>query len=550
MAKQPDSSQARTSPKTFEAMSENTSIPMNDLPAPQVGSGKKPLDTVQPRGRQSQKRAATKSPLAPKIDAELADPAELTVADHLHRNRKSLSSVLVSLIFHTSLILILALLVYVRPKGGPVINVIAEVVDAPTPEESSVDIEKIEIIAPEEAEAPLDLQNEDLSVDQEELAPQMDNSLVELPSEFDNPSEAQNIVPEATNQTLPTGGGLAGRDAEARSRLAGSRGGSKASEQAVESGLRWLVNHRQPDGSWRFFHHKGECKGRCKNPGAKESTTAATGLTLMALLGAGYNHQVGPYQSEVKAGLEYLKQRMRVTRHGGNLAEGSMYAQAIATIALSEAYIMTKDAELKPAVEQAMKYIISAQHDAGGWRYNPGQPGDMTVTGWQLMALKSCALAGFEVPRETWEKARKFLDSNGESGGSYYGYMSPGIEPVPTAVGLLSQMYLGWERERPALHSGSERLADWGPSDHDVYFNYYSTQVLHHLRTPAWAEWNPQLREYLVNTQDKKGHQTGSWYFPDKHGKSGGRLYTTAMAVMILEVYYRYLPLYEERAVD
>ena len=129
-------------------------------------------------------------------------------------------------------------------------------------------------------------------------------------------------------------------------------------------------------------------------------------------------------------------------------------------------------------------------------------------------------------------------------------YIAPGIEPVPTAVGLLSQMYLGWSRDNGSLHSGAERLLDWGPSDNNIYFNYYATQVLHHLRTPAWDEWNPELRDYLVNAQDKNGHQTGSWYFEERHGKSGGRLYSTAMAVMVLEVYYRYLPLYDDRAVD
>ena len=102
-----------------------------------------------------------------------------------------------------------------------------------------------------------------------------------------------------------------GRETDARSRLAGEFGGSKQSEQAVELGLRWLINHQQSDGSWRLQHNRGECDGRCANPGTRESTTAATGLALMALLGAGYTHEVGPYQSEINAGLDYLKSRMR-----------------------------------------------------------------------------------------------------------------------------------------------------------------------------------------------------------------------------------------------
>ncbi len=295
-------------------------------------------------------------------------------------------------------------------------------------------------------------------------------------------------------------------------------------------------------------HTEGQCNGRCRDPGTIESTTAATGLALLSLLGAGYTHEVGPYQTEIRKGLDYLVSRIRVTRYGGNLAEGTMYAQAIATLALSEAYIMTRDANLKEPTEQAMNYIIAAQHTAGGWRYNPGSPGDMTVTGWMLMALKSCALGGFEVPRATFSKAKKFVDSKGESGGAYYGYLKPGIEPSPTAIGLLCQMYLGWKKERGALQTGAERLADWGPSKSDLYFDYYATQVLHHLESDLWKDWNLELRDYLVETQDRRGHQDGSWFFLDQHGRSGGRLYTTAMSVMILEVYYRYLPLYDKRS--
>ena len=102
-----------------------------------------------------------------------------------------------------------------------------------------------------------------------------------------------------------------------------ARGGSRASEEAVERGLQWIINHQYEDGSWRLFHTGGQCDGRCQDPGSIESTTAATGLALLSLLGAGYTHEVGPYQTEVQSGLDYLVSRMRVNRYGGNLAEGN-----------------------------------------------------------------------------------------------------------------------------------------------------------------------------------------------------------------------------------
>jgi hypothetical protein len=83
-----------------------------------------------------------------------------------------------------------------------------------------------------------------------------------------------------------------------------------------------------------------------------------------------------------------------------------------------------------------------------------------------------------------------------------------------------------------------------------MYFNYYTTQVLHHYGGPQWDQWNQQMRDYLVESQVRHGHEHGSWFFPDEHALAGGRLYTTAMCVMILEVYYRHLPLYGARSID
>jgi hypothetical protein len=110
-------------------------------------------------------------------------------------------------------------------------------------------------------------------------------------------------------------------------------------------------------------------------------------------------------------------------------------------------------------------------------------------------------------------------------------------------------MYDGWAQADPRLAKGVQYLGEQGPSRTDVYYNYYATQVLHHYEGPAWDAWNATLRERLIATQSRRGHEHGSWYFHDQHGEVGGRLYTTAMCVMILEVYYRHLPLYGREAV-
>jgi hypothetical protein len=346
------------------------------------------------------------------------------------------------------------------------------------------------------------------------------------------------------------GGGYEGRDPDSRANLVQTRGGTPASEDAMARGLAWLAAHQRPDGSWRFDHRGGACGNACGNPGTVASTTGATGLVLLPFLGAGETREDSQYRELVERGLYYLTSRMIMGRHGGDLQEGTMYAQGIAAIALCEAYAMMQDQTLRSPAQAAIDFICNAQHEQGGWRYYPGQPGDTTVYGWQIMALRSAKLAGLRVPDQVLVRAEQFLDSVQEQQGVYYGYMAPGRQPAPTAIGLLSRMYYGWEQNDPRLAAGVQYLMTLGSSRTDMYFNYYAHQVMHHYEGPDWEAWNRELRDRLIATQSRRGHEHGSWYFHDQHAESGGRLYTTAMCVMILQVYYRYMPLYGRAAVD
>jgi len=354
---------------------------------------------------------------------------------------------------------------------------------------------------------------------------------------------------QSVSSGLAHGGGLEGRTPAARARLVADAGGTPESEQAVERGLRWLAAHQCDDGSWNFDHTKSHCHGYCRNPGTAGTTTGSTGVVLMAFLGAGYTHREGPYQETVRRGLYYLSQRALLTPEGADLQEGTMYGQGLATIAICEAYAMTRDPQLRELARQAVRFVNRAQDKrGGGWRYNPGQPGDTTVTGWQLMALKSAQLAGLEVPSPTVLLVEKFLDSVQSDGGAQYGYLTPEPRRSTTAIGLLCRMYTGWSRENPALQRGVANLARWGPSDTDLYYDYYATQVMRHWGTSDWDRWNRKMRDHLVATQATRGHEAGSWFFAGNTIESGGRLLNTALAVMILEVYYRYLPLYQQKA--
>ena len=340
-----------------------------------------------------------------------------------------------------------------------------------------------------------------------------------------------------------------GRGKAARAKLTQLRGGSEASEAAVERGLAWLASQQHDDGSWSFNIPKDPDRPVYTNPGTEASRTAATALALLPFFGAGYTHLGGDYRETIDRGLYYLVSQVKKGPQGADLRSGSqnaqMYAQGIATIALCEVSAMTGDPTYRDLAQDAIDFISYAQDKkGGGWRYTPGVPGDTTVTGWQLMALKSSQASKIEIPSMTIRLATQFLDSVQTDGGAQYGYMTPSPKKSTTAIGLLCRMYSGWPRSRPALKKGVKLLGSWGPSPTNLYYDYYATQVLNHWGGPEWKKWNKKLRDYLIQTQSQQGVESGSWYFPDSNGDQGGRLYNTAMAIMILEVYYRYMPLY------
>ncbi len=352
------------------------------------------------------------------------------------------------------------------------------------------------------------------------------------------------------------GSGLEGRGEGMRKRLVIERGGTGESEAAVARALEWLAAHQNQDGSWSFDHTQGNCQGRCPNPGmlGNRANLGATGVALMPFLGAGNTHREGKYKDVVQNGLYFLTNNMHTDENvPGALTDpvpAGMYSHGICAIALCEAYGMTDDKGLEGPAQASLDFITFAQDPVGGgWRYVPRQPGDTSVVGWQLMALKSGQLAYLRIDPRTVAGASHFLDTVQSDSGSGYGYQGPPAGTATTAIGLLCRMFMGWKRDNAALMRGVQTLADRGPSDTDMYYNYYATQVMSHFGGDPWEKWNPKMRDYLVREQAAGGHEKGSWHFPGAHGADqGGRHYSTAMSAMILEVYYRHMPIYQEQA--
>jgi hypothetical protein len=369
-----------------------------------------------------------------------------------------------------------------------------------------------------------------------------------------------------------TGTGYSGRGSGLKSLMVQEAGGNDASEAAVAKALEWLAQRQQKDGTWNFDHRRGPKAGRGENPGdAVVAVNGATAMALLPFLGAGITHKEGKYKGTVQAGLLALGRRMKREETGGSFhePEGSMYSHGLASIVLCEAYGMTNDKSLIPFAQGALNYIVYAQDPSGGgWRYQPREPGDTSVVGWQLMALKSGRMAFLQAPDATFVNANRFLDFVSDKDGVMYGYDKPyGVDDPTTdiseasgsaatvAVGTLCRMYLGMKKDDPRLVKSVEWIASQGPSfngtDGNMYYNYYATQVMRQYGGEHWKNWNVKMRDALVGAQQKDGIEAGSWYIRGELGSDkGGRLYSTTMSAMVLEVYYRHMPIYQSAASD
>jgi len=409
--------------------------------------------------------------------------------------------------------------------------------------------------------------------------------------------------------TSGIGSHLGGR-AERRAALA--MGGPSVTDPVVDEGLNWLARHQLPDGGWAFNHTVAPgCNGQCPTPGELQNARiAATGMALLPFLGAGHSHadEKSPYWRTVSGGLRYL---MANQGPNGGLWEegGQMYGHGIATLALCEAFGVANQQPVVPdgaepdynvkkpdggepdpkekaalekaqdrqkkfdkavrvnhralgmAARNAVKMTMGAQHPEGGWRYHPGESGDMSVVGWQVMALASAQQAGFGFNRGTRDRAFNFLKICGGNmqGDQHYGAVptrfsyvplhradKPAVTEATTAIGLLSMIYMGVHPHHPGMEVAVQRLRQQGPNIGDMYATYYQNQIMYQHGGPAWDEWKQRMEAAVTGAQAKGGHVNGSWHLGGDHGSSkGGRVYCTVMALLCLEENYRHMRLFE-----
>jgi hypothetical protein len=331
--------------------------------------------------------------------------------------------------------------------------------------------------------------------------------------------------------------GVGRRDAMLKNKM------TPVAETAVLRGLNWLRDHQNPDGSW------GEM-----------NKASMTGFALLCFLGHGETDRSAQYGVTVAKAIDWAVQNG--TKFKGHLhmddvfrRNTDVYEHGICTYALGEYYAMTGDERVKELLRQAVRFIVEGQGPRGGWMYNYDKSADdLSVSGWQIQALKAAQLTGLNLPGvdAALEKAAACIDKvwKGPKGG--YGYRGPEDRYALTGAGVYCRLFI--KGERRDVSKGMDFILDetdknkpvkYKSDSSDLYAWYYHTQAALMFGGGAWEKWNRWFQKELVDAQKADG----SWpapglrnYGPMNDETMTGEVYRTALCILMLEVYYRYLP--------
>jgi hypothetical protein len=310
----------------------------------------------------------------------------------------------------------------------------------------------------------------------------------------------------------------------------------RAVDQAVAKGLAWLATQQNQDGS---FAGSGP-------------RIAITGLTVMAFLADGHTPDVGRYGDALRAAIDFLVAAAPADGYYGRVDGSRMYGQAISTLALAEACGVESDGNrhvIRPILSKAVRVILDAQAvtkqpvHQGGWRYEPQSPdSDLSLTGWNVLALRACRNVGVEVDKTAIERALAYVLRcyRPKQGFAYI----PGGEASPsmTGVGLLTIHLIG-NAQQPELLDASEALKEKPATDRSrfpYYDAYYAVQAANQIGGEIWTSVWTRTRDWIIARQQ----QDGSWP-ASATAEEPGVVYSTSMAILTLTVPAQLLPAYQ-----
>ncbi|MGH7129067.1 MAG: prenyltransferase/squalene oxidase repeat-containing protein [Planctomycetaceae bacterium] len=313
-------------------------------------------------------------------------------------------------------------------------------------------------------------------------------------------------------------------------------------DQAIVRALEFLAEEQQPSGAWRIDSY-GE-------------STAGASLSVMAFMAAGHVPGEGPYGEAIDRGIRYVLEHQEAN---GMLVDdrsshGPMYEHGISTLMLAEAVGMLgrdKSRAAREALEDAVRLILAAQNipkparHEGGWRYHPtSRDSDLSVTGWQLLALRAAKNVGCDVPAEHIDRAVEYVKNCAVRDHRGFAYQ-PGSGPTATrtGTGILALEICGEHHTPEALGGADFLLAQplqW--SDHYFFYGaYYCSVGMFQVGGDHWEHTRDHVAKILLEHQQPDG----SWIATSGSERSSGKVYATAMAVLALSVEYRYLPIYQ-----
>jgi len=233
-----------------------------------------------------------------------------------------------------------------------------------------------------------------------------------------------------------------------------------------------------------------------------------------------------------------------------------MYEHAVATIAFCEALGRAQDERMEGAARRAVAWIEKARLPDGGWRYQPdSQNSDVSVTSWVIQALKAARLAQVKFDSRAYAEALLFIDALTDKGGGpntsgAVGYTyepaqsyPDNARPAMTCAAMVIRQFSGAGVRSDVLAKGAALTRgippDWNRKN--FYLWYYATYAMHNMGEENRVWWNRRIRDVLVQHQCRDGDNAGSWDPErDAWSGSGGRIFTTALGALCLEVYYRY----------
>lgn len=505
-----------------------------------------PKDAPTAKQSKPERRKVTKrKPLIEEVEEQLE---EKSIKDVLASEaKKGASGIGVSMLVHALILIVLALFSRELIGDG---------------DEGSLDVswmttvEAVDVGAAQEDVVFKDINNKQKKIEEKKV------------DKSDKPAvtKAENAA-EKKSDLADVGGLLSGRTGQRKAAFQSANPGAKQAATTIGKGLYWLSTIQKGDGSWSL--HEGYTNAA---PLRYRTDTGATALALLAFLGDGhYPGNRSQFQENVENGLKWL---VGVQKDGNFFdineygREPTYYAHSMATIAMCEAYALSQQSQWRQAAERGVYFLTQSQHPfRGGWKYTKQREeskGDLSVTAWALMALHTARAAGIEVDQRVFDRASLFLDDVQEMNGARYKYEfdepPEKVTPSMTAAGLLCRQYLGWQRATPQLQDGidylllDEHLPQWTAGRRNIYEWYYIANVLHNMEGhegERFKEWFDPLKEMILDNQTKSGKdgERGSWDpvsikgHPLERAQDGGRLYMTAMCVLILETPYRHKPI-------